>query len=76
MICWINKIETNLQYVSRNQWHVIFAKVRHDQLCQRSGNFSEFSERSHKSLTGLARNFAPSIRKCPDEQSRLAAFET
>ena len=32
MIGWISKIKTN---VLRNQQHEIFAKVRHDQLCQR-----------------------------------------
>ena len=35
MICWINKTETNLQHVWRNQQYVVFAKFHHDQLCQR-----------------------------------------
>ena len=35
MMCWINKTETDLQYVWRNQEHIIFAKVCHDQFYQR-----------------------------------------
>ena len=34
MICWINKIEINLQYALRNQYHIAFAKVPYYQLCQ------------------------------------------
>ena len=43
---------------------------------QKLGNFSELIERLHKSLIGLAKNFAQSFRKHPDRLLRPASFET
>ena len=49
MTCWINKIKTNLQYDSRSQKYIIFAKVRHRRVCQKPFE-DQLDHASHQSL--------------------------
>ena len=45
-------------------------------ILQESGNFPEVIQRLHKSVTGLAKIFAPSFKKRPDKLFKPAVLDT